>query len=85
MVKPQVCDCLTVLQKGEIEAALLGSKMELSREVSRVSLESSNKAKQLAAVYDRRLKDMRNELENQHKTSIEAIEERKANDIQVTP
>lgn len=74
---------LATVQKAEIEAALLGSKMELSKEVSRLTLESSNKAKELASVYDRRLADMKNELESRHKAAIEAIEDHKAADIQV--
>ena len=72
------------LQKAEIEAALSGSKMELSREVSAVKVESAAQAKNLAAVYDRRLADFRAELQAKHKADVDKIEDQKALDIQVT-
>ena len=73
------------MQRAEIGTALMGSKLELSKEVSAVSLDAANKAKELAAVYDRRLADCKNELEAQHKAAVEAIQDQKAADIKAIP
>ena len=58
--------------------------MDAARDVSALKMEAATRNKQMAATYDARLNEMREETGAEHKAEVHALEQTSSAQIQVT-